>query len=161
MKRKLATLLGITLLAATTAVAAPQPPVASPATTDWEQAIEDLSPAKQAQARKLLSAHAERVHALIKAERMARLTLESVLASPKAKPRAIDEATQALIERQAEILKERVAFRIKLAAETGLRFPLHGPGLGTGSHGNGAADLGDRSQNRPDNGKTSPETSTP
>lgn len=105
---------------------------------------------KQETAQKLFTDYSAAIQALVGKEQEARAALDAVLTDTAATAQAVEQKTRELIERQEHIVRERVAFRMRLAAETGIRLPFQMSGAGVSFHGSGCGGEGDGPGNRQD-----------
>lgn len=108
-----------------------------------QQMVAELPGDRQAAAQKLFNQYSVTIHKLVEQEKDARKALDAVLTDTAATPEAVEQKTRELIESQGSIIRERVAFRMHLAAETGIRLPFQMSGAGVGLHGSGCGDDGD------------------
>lgn len=147
MLKRFAAFVLVSALCSATSFAAQAEKAAAPASgcngISIQQMFASLPKEKQDVAQQLFATYAESIHKRLRAEQDARKSLDVVLLDPAATPEAVEQKTRSLIERQSDIIKERVAFRMKLAAETGIRLPFRASGAGGSTHGTGCGDDGD------------------
>ncbi|MDY7002161.1 MAG: periplasmic heavy metal sensor [Thermodesulfobacteriota bacterium] len=95
----------------------------------------DLTPEKRAVVDNLRKEHQKKVFGLRQDVQAKQAMLDALLLDPKTDEAKINKTTKELNQAQAKMLEERVAHKLKMAKETGVRMPMgHGFNAGRG-HG--------------------------
>jgi len=100
----------------------------------------DLTPEKQAVVDNLRKEHQQKVFGLRQDMQAKRTMLNALLLDPKADKAKINATTKELNQAKAKMLEERVAHKLKMAKETGVRTPMgrgFHAGRGGAKHGRG------------------------
>ena len=83
-----------------------------------------LSPEKQIIVDGLRNEHREKIFGLRRDVQAKRATLKALLLAPDADKTKINESVKELNQARGKMLEERVAHRLKMAEETGMRIPM-------------------------------------
>lgn len=108
------------------------------------QRLRELPVDTQKKAEQIFAQYVDKLALLLTQERIAKQELDAALQNDTIPAQELELKTQQLIERQSAITRERVAFRVNLAKETGLKlFYTVNDTSRLASHENGCVNNGD------------------